>query len=573
MLHGSEILTTAQMRAIESAAMASGQVSGAALMERAGSAVAGQIRLRWPKAGRATVLCGPGNNGGDGYVIARHLHQAGWRLRVLGMDSAAGADAARMRAEWLALGPILPLTERNLRSGPDADVYVDAIFGTGLTRPPEGEIAAILGYLAGSGGDGAFFSERLVAVDCPSGLCLDSGAFPGHPRRTDSLDLRARLTVAFDSPKPGHLLERGPDCCGELVIADIGLAPWRVRNLNADGTPSRGIRPPAIEAIWPDFAIADSRRDPDAAAQQAAWLRKEQAGSGHKFSHGHALIVAGGPAKGGAARLSARAALRVGAGLVTLAPPAEALAEHASPPDALMRRAIDDPAGLGGMLQDRRINALCIGPGCGLDRAAALLPAILGAGRAVVLDADALGALAADPGLLALLHDACVLTPHAGEFARLFPDLAARLEHPALPRGAGDADAADAARLTAEHAAYRQAFAAMRGPLYSRLDAAREAAARVGAVVLLKGPDTVIAAPDGRARIHSAFDVPWLATAGAGDVLAGIIAGLLARGLPALDAAATGAWLHAEAARDFGPGLIADDLPERLPSVLRRLPG
>lgn len=563
MFHGTEILTTAQMRAIESAAMASGRVTGAELMERAGCAVAGQIRLRWPKAGLAVVLCGPGNNGGDGYVVARHLHRAGWQLRVLGMDNAAGADAARMKAEWRALGPILPLAEDALREGPDADVYVDAIFGTGLTRAPEGEIAAILDHLGGSGGDWAFFRERLVAVDCPSGLCLDSGAFPGRPREPGDFDLRARLTVAFDSPKPGHLLERGPECCGELVVADIGLRHWRERNI--DG---RGFRPARLTGIWPPFDIPDAR----SGTVLADRLAKRSSSHPHKFSHGHALVVAGGPGRGGAGRLSARAALRIGAGLVTLAPPAEALPAHAGPPDALMRRGIDDPAGLQGMLADRRINALCIGPGCGVERAAALLPAILGAGRATVLDADALTALSRDPGLMAVLHENCVLTPHAGEFGRVFPDLAARLDHPPAPAGIGDAQAPDPARMArflAEHAAYREELAKMRGPLYSRLDAARDAAARSGAVVLLKGPDTVIAAPDGRACIHSAFDVPWLATAGAGDVLAGIIAGLLARGLPGLEAAATGARLHAEAARRFGPGLIADDLPEALPAVLR----
>jgi len=574
MLLGTEILTTAQMRAIESAAMSSGQATGAELMERAGRAVAGQIRLRWPRPGRATVLCGPGNNGGDGYVVARLLHGAGWQLRVLGMESRPGPDAARMKAEWQALGAVLPLTRDALREGPDADVYVDAIFGTGLTRAPEGEIAAVLAYLGGSGGDWAFFRESLVAVDCPSGLCLDSGAFPGRPRAPGDFDLRARLTVAFDSPKPGHLLERGPECCGELVVADIGLAPWRVCKPNGDGTPSRIVRLPAVEAVWPGFAVPDSRRNPVAAGKRASWLRKQEAGNGHKFSHGHVLVVAGGPARGGAARLSARAALRIGAGLVTLGPPAAALPEHAGPPDALMRRGMDDPAALSEILADRRIDALCIGPGCGVERAAALLPAILGAGRATVLDADALTALSRDPGLMALLHRDCVLTPHGGEFARLFPDLARRLDHPQRPAAAGYADASDPARMArflADHAAYREELAKMRGPLYSRLDAVRDAAARCGAIVLLKGPDTVIAAPDARATIHSAFDIPWLATAGAGDVLAGIVAGLLARGLPALEAAGLGTLLHAQAARHAGPGLIADDLPEALPAVLRGL--
>ena len=571
MLGGSEILTTSQMRGIESAAMASGWVSGLTLIRRAGQAVAGHIRLRWPVPGRAVVLCGPGNNGGDGYVIARELALAGWRVRVLGAEGRAGPDAQAVRAEWAAMGPVAPLTVQGLHKGPDSQVYVDAIFGTGLTRPPEGEIAGLLAHIGGSGGDRAFFRERLVAVDCPSGLCMDSGIMLGSPREGGAFDPHARLTVGFDSPKPGHLLERGPILCGELVIADIGLAPWRVCNPNRDGTPADSIRRPAVQAIWPEFPIPDSRRDPVMDGKRAPWLRKQQAGGGHKFSHGHALILAGGVARGGAARLSARAALRIGAGLVTLGPPTGALAEHAGPPDALMRRGIDDPASLRELLEDHRINALCIGPGCGIERAAALLPAILATRRGVVLDADALTALSRDPGLIALLHEDCVLTPHGGEFARLLPDLAARLRAPQAPAPVSRDDLSDPQQPQARHAQsqrYRNALAGMRGPAFSRLDAAREAAGGCGAVVVLKGPDTVIAAPDGRAFIHSAFDVPWLATAGAGDVLAGIIAGLLARGLPAPEAAATGVRLHAQAARLHGPGLIADDLPDLLVKVL-----
>ena len=541
MQSGTEILTTAQMRAMESAAIGSGKLSGLDLMERAGAAVAGHIRLRWPRPGHVTVLCGPGTNGGDGFVIARHLAHAGWRVRVLGLDNAPGPDAAEMRRRWRGIGPILPLTTAELHQrGEGSDVYVDAIFGTGLTRPPEGQIAAILRHLGGKAGDN--YQPRLVAVDCPSGLCLDSGVFLGKPRGLDDHDLRAGLTVGFDSPKPGHLLERGPGCCGELVIADIGLHEWRVGNMDNPPVP----RHARLTAIHPEFGIADSRRDSGKGRRLAAWLAKREESAGHKFSHGHAVILAGAMGQGGAARLSARAALRIGAGLVTICPPKSALIEHLGPPDALMRRGVDDAEALTALLQDKRITALCLGPGGGLDRAAALLPALLASGRPCVLDADALTALAARG--FDGLHGHCVLTPHAGEFARLFPDLAERLG--ALPD---------------------------QGPAYSRLDAARDAAARCGAVVLLKGPDTVIAAPPpggrsdrpGRAVIHPAFDIPWLATAGAGDVLAGLIAGLLARSLPGLNAAETGALIHARAARRFGPGLIADDLPDQIPGVLR----
>ena len=534
---GTEILTTARMRAIESAAMASGRVSGLDLMERAGRAVAGQIRLRWPKPGRAMVLCGPGNNGGDGYVIARLLHGAGWRVRVLGLQGQPGPDAAAMKRHWQEIGPVQPLTRECLRSGPGCDVYVDAIFGTGLTRPPEGRIAAILAHIGGA--EGGSFRDRLVAVDCPSGLCMDSGIMLGSPREGGEFDPHARLTVAFDSPKPGHLLERGPVLCGELVIADIGLRPWRERDPEGEA-----LRPIPLAALWPDFPIGDARLAPE--AHPARLLARHSSAQPHKFSHGHALVLAGGPGHGGAARLSARAALRVGAGLVSLCPPGDAMAEHAGPPDALMRRALYDAEDLRLTLQDRRINALCLGPGSGIERAAALLPALLSSRRACVLDADALTALSQAPELAGALHETCVLTPHGGEFARLFPDLAARLRAPEAPESGSH-------------------------PAFSRLDATREAAARSGAVVVLKGPDTVIAAPDGRAMIHSAFDIPWLATAGAGDVLAGLITGLLARGLPPLQAAGLAVRLHGAAARGFGPGLIADDLPDLIPAMLAAL--
>ncbi|MBU3029216.1 NAD(P)H-hydrate epimerase [Paracoccus marinaquae] len=568
MLNGTEILTTAQMRAIETAAMDSGAVTGLDLMERAGAAVAGQIRLRWPKPGQATVLCGPGNNGGDGYVIARLLHRAGWRLRVLGLDNIPGPDAAEMKRRWCEIGPIEALTGDALRRpGESSDVYVDAIFGTGLARPPEGAIADILRYLGGSGGDRAFFRERLVAVDCPSGLCMDSGAFLGRRRQPGDYDLQARLTVAFDSPKPGHLLERGPESCGELVIADIGLQDWRI----IEPGRARSLRPPALTAIWPLFAIPDRRRMGFESLKRGAWLAKRESRAGHKFEHGHALIIAGDFGHGGAARLAARAALRAGAGLVTICPPRSAMVEHLGPPDALMRRPVDEAADLARILEDKRITALCLGPGCGVDRAAELLPVALASGRACLLDADALTALAASG--LEGLHADCVLTPHRGEFARLFPDLAERLAGPQPPGPTGDPD-----QQSHDRDAYRAALAGMHGPAFSKIDAARAAAGRAGATVLLKGPDTVIAEPSraraprldrpGRAAIHSAFDVPWLATAGAGDVLAGLITGLLARDLNPFSAATTGAWLHAAAARQAGPGLIADDLPERIPDVL-----
>lgn len=273
-------------------------------------------------------------------------------------------------------------------------------------------------------------------------------------------------------------------------------------------------------------------------------LKKDM--SAHKYTHGHALILSGGVGKGGAARLAARGALRIGAGVVTVACPPAALIENAAQLDAVMVRSVKDGDALAEVLADERINALCLGPGLGLgSREVALVGQALTVRRSVVLDADALTLLAKDAGLFGMLHDGCVLTPHGGEFARLFPDLAEKLNAPAS-----------------------------KGPAYSKVDATRDAAARAGCVVLFKGPDTVIAAPDGRCSINSAHyerAVPWLATAGTGDVLAGFITGLLARGFEPMQAAQTGAWLHVECARKFGPGLISEDLSEQLPAVFRDL--
>ena len=283
--------------------------------------------------------------------------------------------------------------------------------------------------------------------------------------------------------------------------------------------------------------------------EQPDALRLSKTG-GHKYGHGHAVVVTGGAGRTGAARLAARGALRIGAGLVTLAVPGSAQMEVAGAITALMLRRADDGGGLDALLRDDRLNAVCLGPGLGLDRARDLVPVVLGStgltARPTVLDADALTAFGDEPdAFFDALHDSCVLTPHGGEFARLFPAIAADLA------------------VTPDH-----------GPAYSRVDAVRAAAALAGCVGLLKGPDTVIAAPDGRCVIHSAaYDraAPWLATAGSGDVLAGLITGLLARGLPPIEAAGSGAWLHVECARAFGPGLIAEDLPEMIPSVLRTL--
>ncbi|AVW90623.1 NAD(P)H-hydrate dehydratase [Celeribacter baekdonensis] len=516
-----ELLTSAQMRAIEQAAIASGSVTGLTLMERAGQGVVDAIFDEWPElalsAYKAVVLCGPGNNGGDGFVIARLLKQRGWEVAVFlyGDPEKLPPDARANYERWVGMGSAQALKSETFPQFHKChfDVICDALFGTGLARPVQGDIAKVLKRMR----VGLWPyerslrpTERYVAVDIPTSICADSGQLILEKENTLA-HFWADLTVTFHAPKLGHFLADGPDIVGKLVVKDIGLKS-RVRD---------------------DVTLNGC---PDDLAKEAY---------SHKYSHGHALILSGLSGKTGAARLSARAALRVGAGLVTLGTPHEALLENAAQLTAIMLTEIDTPDILTRVLKDARINALCIGPGFGVERAGAFLPYVLAAKRAMVLDADALTALSQDQALFAALHDRCVLTPHAGEFKRLFPDLAAKLDAPATT-----------------------------GPAYSKLDATREAAKRAGCVVLFKGPDTVIASPNGHATINAAVyerAAPWLATAGSGDVLAGIITGLLARGHSPHQAAETGAWLHTEAARSFGPGLIAEDLAEELPKVFRQL--
>lgn len=511
------ILTAAQMREAEETEIRSGAVTGLGLMERAGQGVVQAVLREWPDLApgprSAVVLCGPGNNGGDGFVIARRLKARGWVVTVhlLGAAEALPRDARVNHDRWAGLGPVLPLPVA-AAEGPGPGLVVDALLGTGLTRG----LGPGLAQDALRPFDGpAYAGWRRVAVDIPSGLCADSGRVLGDAHGKGHA-FRADLTVTFHRRKPGHVLSEGPRHCGRVVVHDIGLRP----------SPRTG-----GGETWLTERPAAGRLD-----------KRE----GHKYGHGHALILTGGAGRTGAARLAARGALRIGAGLVTLGVPGAAQMECAAQVTAIMLRRVDGAEALADTLTDSRLSALCLGPALGLDRARDLVPVALATGRATVLDADALTAFSPDPErLFGQLHDTCVLTPHDGEFARLFPDIAARLEAPAAA-----------------------------GPAASRLDAARAAAARAGCVVLLKGPDTVIAAPDGRAAVNAAHHdqaAPWLATAGSGDVLAGLITGLLARGLPPLDAAAIGAWLHTECALWFGPGLIAEDLPEQMPAVLKSL--
>jgi len=273
----------------------------------------------------------------------------------------------------------------------------------------------------------------------------------------------------------------------------------------------------------------------------------KKARESHKFDHGHALILSGPSGQTGAARLAARGALRIGAGLVTVGCPPSAKHECAMQLTAIMLKSLKDAPAFKSALEDDRLNALCLGPGMGLTgRTKDFAQTALATGRSCVLDADALSVFKDDPDqLLNQLHNNCVLTPHGGEFKRLFPDLQAKLDAPAT-----------------------------KGPAYSKVDATREAAKRAGCTILYKGADTVIADETGSTSLNSSQyerSAPWLATAGSGDVLAGFITGLLARGLSAKQAAETAAWLHTECALSFGPGLIAEDIPEQLPKVFRAL--
>lgn len=495
-------------------------------MENAGRAVAEAIVRRFG-ARPTLVLCGPGNNGGDGFVVARLLQERGWNVEAFlyGTPEGMPRDARMNYERWVGMGKVRGSDTLSDLERVSCDVVIDALFGIGLSRPLSDAAETIGDWSARR--HGPFRFSRTLCVDVPSGLCADSGRRLAGGGSVVVGD----LTVAFHRRKLGQFLDNGPDVCGKLRVVEIGLAE-------------------EVEPEVRTIIAADRCRLSDLSHCDVRKLSKTLAS--HKYIHGHALILSGPPGHGGAARLAARGALRIGAGLVTVGCAAEAIAENAARLDAVMLREIVDDAALSEAFQDRRINAVCLGPGMGIgEREVHLLRAALESQgeprptRSVVLDADALTLLAKDPALFALLNEGCVLTPHGGEFARLFPDIAAKLEAPAT-----------------------------RGPAYSKVEACREAAARAGCVVLFKGPDTVIADPSGRCSISSAAyerAAPWLATAGSGDVLAGFIAGLMARGFEPFEAACTAAWLHVECALSFGPGLIAEDLPEELPKIFQRL--
>jgi hydroxyethylthiazole kinase-like uncharacterized protein yjeF len=464
-----ELLTPAEMGQADRDAARHGH-PGPALMDAAGRAVARSV-MRHVGRCRVLVLAGPGNNGGDGYVAARLLAQEGWPVRLAALAPPRDlSDAANAARHWH--GPMVEFTPAEAAR---ADVVIDAVFGAGLSRPVDGIVAETLQA-----------ARRIVAVDVPSGLDGATGLVPGYAPA-------AELTVTFFRLKPGHLLLPGRDLCGRIELADIGI-PDSVLGAIA----------PAAFANLP-----------------ALWRLPTLTADSHKYTRGHVTVI-GGASMTGAARLAAEAARRAGAGMVTIAAcgagRGAAQVYRSGEPGLLVSE-----ADIATLLQDDRRKVWVCGPGLGPDEARSVFPALIAANRQVVADADVFSAFAGDPDAL---RGAAVLTPHAGEFARVF--------------GA---------------------------PAHDRLSAARAAASRTGAVVLLKGADTIIAAPDGRAAINFSAP-PWLATAGAGDVLGGTIAGLLGQGMSAWDAAAAGAYLHGRAAELAGPGLVVEDL---LPALIRAL--
>jgi len=449
---------------------------GVQLMEAAGSAIAREIIKRWHPC-KIVILCGPGNNGGDGFVVGRILQEKGWAVRILLLGDRENLQGdAKAHADKCPC-PLAPMSPEGVGG---AELVVDALFGAGLARKIDGMPAATLRAVQDK-------QIPVVAVDTPSGVHGDSGAVLG-------LALQAQLTVTFAAAKTGHYLMPGRALCGELVVADIGIADEMIESLN----PACRLNQPKALFPWP---AVDS----------------------HKYHRGHGVII-GGQQMTGAARLAAVCARRIGAGLITIAAQGAAcmIYRQTEPGNLVCNDDLDD------LLNDPRKNAVLVGPGLGIGQGRrAMVAGLMQTDKHLVLDADALSMLA--DHAWAKRQAETILTPHEGEFARLFPDLSG-----------------------------------------SKLERARQAAQISQATVLLKGPDTIIAAPDGRCAIN-ASGTPWLATAGSGDSLSGICLGLLAQGLSGFNAACLGAWLHGKCAELVGPGLISEDISHVLPEVLKSL--
>jgi hydroxyethylthiazole kinase-like uncharacterized protein yjeF len=487
-----ELLTNAEMTRADQLTIAAG-TEGYTLMLRAGLAVA-EAAMDLASAGPILIIAGRGNNGGDGFVAATELARRGCDVSVmlLCQRETLKADAARAAQDWRGF---VRACDASALGKPA--LIIDALFGAGLDRPVKGDPYDMIAAMNASG-------VPILSVDLPSGVNGSTGQVLG-------IAVNATESITFFRKKPGHLLLPGRAHCGRVRVADIGIS----------------------NAVLDEIGVKTSENVPERWRAAFPIPRLDS----HKYTRGHVLVASGGMTTTGAARLSARGALRAGAGLVTVATPGDALAVNAAALTVVMVRQADDAVAFAALLSDLRFNGCVIGPGCGVGaRTRDLALTAIGAGRGVVLDADALTSFADAPDVLfdaiaASREARVVLTPHEGEFNRLFGELGAEA---------------------------------------TKLERARKAAARAGAVVVLKGADTVVASPDGSASI-AANAPPWLATAGSGDVLAGMIGAMLAQGAPAFDAACIGVWMHGEAGAEAGPGLIAEDLPEVLPAVFRRL--
>ena len=489
-----EILSVAEMYAADKAAAALGR-AGSMLMEAAGAAVAREICRSWSPR-RTLIACGPGNNGGDGYVVARHLFERGWPVRVVSTVPLATlrGDAAWAASTWTSIGGHVEALQPDVPV--DIELIVDALFGAGLSRGIDGTISEFIAAVRRS-------QAPVVAVDIPSGIAGDTGQILPTADRKAGCALAAALTVTFFRPKPAHFLFPGKNLCGRTVVADIGI-------------------PDAVlSAIAPRASIN----------RPGLWQLPEPNWSTHKYHRGHVVVIGG--ADVGAARLAARAARRAGAGLLTLAVPSGAVATCSADSPGAFVKPLDSSDDAERILKDPRRNAVVIGPGLGVGPVTAdRVLQVLATDKSVVLDADGLTSFAGKPDLLFSAtrerRSPTVFTPHDGEFARLF----------ALDGG--------------------------------KIDRARAAADRSGAVVVLKGADSVVAAPDGRVAMtdHSS---PWLSTGGSGDVLAGFTGALLGQGMTGFEAAAAAVWLHNACAKFRGPGLIAEDLPDAVAEAVRGL--
>ncbi len=493
-----EILTPREMGEADRLTIAAGPGDGYGLMLNAGTAIARHLLARQGDIAEFHILCGPGNNGGDGYVIARILAESGARVHIWSAgEPKPGTDAARALADC-------PLKPRPIDGFHPADksLVVDALFGAGLDRPVTGKVAVAIARANDA-------PVRRVAVDVPSGL----DGFSGQPLGPV---FKAHCTTTFFRKKPGHLLYPGRTLCGDLIVADIGIADDVLDTLQPrcfENTP----------ALWQKLLPA-----PDVDT--------------HKYRRGHVAVFSGDATATGAARLSALAAARSGAGAVTLLSPAEALAVNAAHLTSIMLSRCDHMEDLRSFIEKRKPSAFVLGPGFGIGETARKFALSLLQDQAdkLVFDADAMTSFQDHPDILFAAarkspSTRLVLTPHEGEFKRLFPDV-------------------------------------VETKMPSKLERARAAAVRAGAVIVYKGADTVIASPDGRAAIN-ANGTPLLATAGSGDVLAGLTGGLLAQGMPPYEAACAAVFIHGAAARRLGFGLIAEDLPAAAAKVIAGLLG